>query len=226
VARFLRPVELHPWEALWVTLAGLLINVVSMLILGGHAHSHGNKHTHDHKHDHSHAHKHSHVMAKPAHQHGSQCNHDHGGKDLNMASAYTHVMADALTSVLALFALGGAIWQGWTWLDPLMGLVGAALILKWGVQLMREAGQELLDARSDKLAEADVKKFLNSKGLDSSCVHVWQLDAEKLALHLRVNAVSSDVPEVKNLRQELLARFPVDHLVLEVSSGAADCQLV
>lgn len=230
VTRFVQPVELRPWEAIWVTLGGLVINLISMAILGGHDHSHGghsHSHSHDHKHNHKHDHKHSHVMVKAPHQHGANCNHDKvEGKDLNMESAYTHVMADAMTSVLALAALGGAIWLGWTWLDPLMGIVGAALILRWGFGLMRAAGQELLDARSDKLAEADVKKFLNSKGLDSSCVHVWQLDSDKLALHLRVNAISSEVPEVKNLRKELLARFPVDHLVLEISTGAADCQLV
>jgi cation diffusion facilitator family transporter len=141
-----------------------------------------------------------------------------------MHSAYAHVLADALTSVLALVALGLAIWKGWVWADPLMGLVGAALILNWGVGLMRQAGHELLDGRSDRLAEDDVRRFLVARGLAAPCVHIWQLDNERLALHLRVGTPAGS-PAPDNLRSEILQRFPVDHLVLELSSEPGDCPL-
>ncbi len=226
VHRILHPVELRPWEALYVTVIGLVVNLLSMFLLGGHSHGghgHGHGHKHDHGHEHSHGHDH-HCDHDHDHDHKHDPGHAHGGQDLNMHSAYAHVLADALTSVLALVALGAAIWKGWTWADPLMGLVGAALILRWGMALMRQAGHELLDGRSDRLAEDDVRRFLVAQGLAAPCVHIWQLDNERLALHLRVGSPAGS-PAPADLRGEILRRFPVDHLVLELSADPADCPL-
>lgn len=116
VERWLHPLSIHYSEAMVVTVLGLLVNAGCAVILG---------HSHDHGHAHPHAHEHSH--------------------DLNLRSAYVHVLADAATSVLALAALAGGMWWGWTGLDPLMGVVGALLISRWAWGLLKESGAILLD---------------------------------------------------------------------------------
>jgi cation diffusion facilitator family transporter len=114
VERILSPAPIHYQEAIVVAVLGLVVNIVCALILGQ-AHHHG----HDHGHGHGHGHHHG---------HGRHGHDDHGHHDLNLKSAYVHVIADAATSVLAIAALvGGWLW-GWSWLDPLMGLVGAVLV--------------------------------------------------------------------------------------------------
>src|SRR4051812_12491199 len=116
VDRLLHPIEIHFNEAIIVACVGLAVNIVSALMLHG-AHSHGHSHDHDHDDD-GHDHKHHH--------------------DLNLRAAYIHVIADAVTSLLAIVALTGGKLFGWMWLDPAMGIVGAAVIAQWAYSLVRQ----------------------------------------------------------------------------------------
>jgi len=104
VERLFLPQPIHYQEAMVVAVIGLAVNIICALILGKahHAHDH---HGHEHAHDHHH--------------------------DLNLKSAYLHVIADAATSVLAIVALAGGLLYGWSWLDPAMGIVGAGLVAIW-----------------------------------------------------------------------------------------------
>ena len=111
VQRLVAPVPIAFNQAIWVAVLGLVVNGVSMLILG---HHHGHAHDHDH-HDHEH----------PEHDHEA---HEGAGHDHNLVSAYLHVLADALTSLLAIVALLAAKYFGLTWMDPFMGIVGAVLV--------------------------------------------------------------------------------------------------
>ncbi|MCZ7023949.1 cation diffusion facilitator family transporter, partial [Salmonella enterica] len=111
--RLFQTTQVQFGTATFIAIVGLAVNVVSALLLsGGHDHHHG----HDHGHDESH--------------------HAHG-HDNNLRSAYVHVIADALTSVLAIAALLAGRYLGWVWLDPAMGIVGAVVIARWAWSLMR-----------------------------------------------------------------------------------------
>ncbi len=110
VMRLLQPTEVQFGTATLIAIAGLIVNIVSALLLG-----HGHDHDHDHHHGHGHA---------------------HHANDNNLKSAYAHVIADALTSVLAIAALLAGRYLGWVWLDPVMGIVGAIVIARWAWTLM------------------------------------------------------------------------------------------
>src|SRR3546814_1359374 len=102
--RLVDPTDVAFGEATIVAIIGLAVNVVSAALLAG-----GHHHGHDHEHGPSHAH----------------------GKDNNLRSAYMHVLADALTSILAIAALLAGRYLGWVWMDPMMGIVGAIVIARW-----------------------------------------------------------------------------------------------
>ena len=126
VERIFSPQPIHYQEAMIVAAIGLIVNIVCAMILGG-AHDH-----HDHG-EHGDAHHHHH--------------HDHH-HDLNLKSAYVHVIADAATSVLAIVALTGGWAFGWSWLDPVMGIVGAVLVAVWARNLLIETGKVLQIGRA------------------------------------------------------------------------------
>ncbi len=226
VWRFWHPHDLKPVEAILVTSLGLLVNLLSIWLLGGHDHGHGG-HEHHH-HDHGpRPNRLAPAGAKAGCGHDHSHGHDHKfGRDLNMESAYAHVFADALTSVLALGALAAAYLWGINWLDPAVGVLGAVMILRWGMDLVKRSGHELLDGRASQLPTDDIEVFLRERGLKTSCVHVWQVDGAKLAAHLRVHPGARPLPAVEELRGALLSRFKIDHLLLELSSGdGQDCPL-
>lgn len=173
VERLFDPQAIHYREAMAVTGLGLLVNLGCALILGGahHGHDHGHGHGHGHHHDHGHAHDHA--------GHG----HAH---DLNLRSAYLHVLADAATSVLALVALGGGWWLGWNWLDPAMGIVGAVLVGHWAYGLMRQTGTVLLDREMDHPVVDEVREVLavfddGPEGSKVADLHVWRVGKDKFA---------------------------------------------
>lgn len=127
IERFLNPVDISYKEAIFVAVLGLIINLVcAWLLKDDHSHHH---HGHDEHHHHEHSHSH----------------HD----DMNLKAAYIHVLADALTSILAIIALiAGLIW-GAAWLDPIMGIVGSILVFVWAIGLIKQSGKVLLDANMD-----------------------------------------------------------------------------
>ena len=132
-------------EATIIAVIGLGVNIASALLLG-HGHSHDHGHSGDHGHDHH----------DTAHE-----------KDNNLRSAYLHVVADALTSVLAIAALLGGRYLGWVWLDPAMGVVGSVVIAAWAWSLMRDTGAVLLDA-TDAAIEAEIRELVEGPG-DALC---------------------------------------------------------
>lgn len=160
IHRLAIPVEIVFNQAIAVAIIGLLVNGVSVFILGDHGHDH---HHHDHNHGHGHGH-HDH------HQH----DHDH---DHNLKAAYFHVLADTLTSLLAIFALLAAKYYGWIWMDPLMGIVGALVITKWSIGLLSQTGGILLDKQAPKqLIEKIIKRIENNEeNVKVYDLHVWSI---------------------------------------------------
>ncbi|CAB3833906.1 CDF family Co(II)/Ni(II) efflux transporter DmeF [Achromobacter dolens] len=188
LARLVDPVPIRFDEAIAIAVAGLLVNLVSAWLLKddhGHAHGHGGHgHDHDHgrhvdgahdrghhDHDHDHDHGHDHGRA-PAAGHG----HPARVRDNNLRSAYVHVLADALTSVLAIAALLLGRSYGWLWADPAMGVVGALVIARWSWGLIRDSGTVLLDAapQSGKMRR-DIEQALDAGDGEIADLHVWQV---------------------------------------------------
>lgn len=177
VRRFVSPVAIGFDQAILVAVIGLLVNGACLAILGGrgHAHGAGERGREGVRHD---AHGHSgHAGAgrnRRYHAHRNLVRREK--EDHNFRSAYLHVLADALTSVLAIFALLAGKYLGQSWLDPAMGLVGAALVTRWSWGLLRSSARVLLDMQvPEKMGEA-IRKAIESEG-DSRVtdLHVWSV---------------------------------------------------
>lgn len=189
LARLVDPVPIRFDEAIAIAAAGLLVNLVSAWLLRddhGHAHGHGghapeqarhDHHGHDHDHDHEHEHRHA-DEDDPDHAHGHGAAHGRPRRthDNNLRSAYVHVLADALTSVLAIAALLAGRSYGWLWADPAMGVVGALVIARWSWGLIRDAGTVLLDAtpQSGRMRR-DIEQALDAGDGEIADLHVWQV---------------------------------------------------
>ena len=164
--RLISPQAIQYQEAMVVSVLGLAVNIVCALILG-------RAHHHDHGHDHGHSHEHAHGA--------------HGHHDLNLKSAYLHVVADAFTSVLAIIALVGGWLYGWSWLDPVMGLVGAIMVALWAKGLLLETGKVLLDREMDHPVVAEIKDVVEADTQSQVAdLHVWRVGKKVYACALTV----------------------------------------
>jgi cation diffusion facilitator family transporter len=136
--------------------------------------------------------------------------HDH-----NLKAAYIHVLADALTSILAIFALLGGKLYGLNWLDPVMGIVGALVIGRWAIGLLRETARVLLDHRADQGVHADILRRVEQKGVVRvRDLYVWNVGPRALAAHL---TVEDTVPRPPEYYKELLAEVAhLEHVTVEV----------
>ena len=200
IRRLFEPATVAFGEATVVAAVGLVVNLVSALLLSGghHGHSH-----HDHHHGHSHGHEHHH-----GHDHGA-----HHGHDNNLRSAYLHVLADALTSVLAIVALLAGWFLGWTWLDPAMGIVGALVIARWSWGLMRDTAAILLDTTDDHVA-AEVRELVEGPGdARIADLHVWRVGPEA---HAAIVSVVGAVGAAE-VRRRLAPVHEVAHLTIETA---------
>lgn len=183
-------------QAIFVAIAGLIVNLVSALLLQGHDHGHAHAHEYEHAH-HAQAHEHEH--------------HDH-----NLRAAYLHVLADAMTSVLAIVALLTARSLGWLWLDPLMGMVGAIIITRWAFGLLRQTSADLLDASPDPAIVAAMRAAIEADADNRVAdLHVWRVGANHLGAI--VSIVTHYAREVEHYRA-LLSPFDLAHLTIEVNA--------
>jgi cation diffusion facilitator family transporter len=204
VGRLLAPKSVAFGEATLVAVIGLGVNLVSALLLGGgHHHAHG----HDHDHDHDHGHDHDHHDHAP-----------HGHHDNNLRAAFIHVLADALTSVLAIAALLAGRYLGWIWLDPMMGIVGAAVIASWSWSLMRDTSAVLLDA-ADAHLEAEVRDEVEGPGgARITDLHIWRLGPGQ---HGAIVSYVGEAP-ADEVRARLRQVHELRHVTVEAfASGAA-----
>jgi cation diffusion facilitator family transporter len=161
VSRFFTPSDVDYREALAVAVIGLLVNLASAALL--HDGGPGHHAAHDHEHDHGSHHHHHH--------------HDH-----NLRSAYLHVLADALTSILAIAALAAGMLLGWRWLDAAVGLVGAAVIVNWSFGLLRDTSAVLLDRVPDDNLCASIRERIEQPGdVRIGDFHLWQVGPGRFA---------------------------------------------
>lgn len=196
VERVFSPQPIQYQEAIAVAVLGLLVNVVCAVILGK-AHHHG----HGHHHDHGGAHTHE------AHT------------DLNLKSAYLHVVADATTSVLAIVALLGGWVYGWSWLDPLMGIVGAVLVAYWAKGLIAETSRVLLDREMDHPVVGEIRDAIeggsDAHGTRLTDLHVWRVGKQAFACAISVATHDLDLAP-DQLRKRLAVHEEVVHATIEI----------
>ena len=187
VARFFSPVEIAYSQSMLVAVIGLLVNIASAFILHG-------------SHDHSHHRDHHH--------------HEHH-EDHNLKAAYFHVLADALTSIFAIIALFFGSVFGWWFLDPIMGIVGAAVILVWAKGLIKESSAILLDADVDRTARRQIKKTLEQQhDVEVTDLHVWKVGPSHLAAI--VSLITHSKTSVTEYRELLSEIKHLEHITVEV----------
>ena len=189
IVRMLNPIEIVFNQAIFVAVIGLLVNGVCVFILGG-AH-HGHDHTHEHE-----------------HEHNTQSDH-------NLKSAYLHVMADALTSILAILALLAGKYFGLIWMDPAMGIVGAILVARWSWGLLGATSAVLLDRQAPKALRDNIRKLIEAN--DDTRVtdlHVWSIGPEIYSAQIAVVARNTLAPaDYKSL---LPSSLGLVHVAIEV----------
>ncbi|MEJ8855942.1 CDF family Co(II)/Ni(II) efflux transporter DmeF [Variovorax robiniae] len=207
VERLWSPAAIHYREAIAIGVLGLVVNLVCARLLGAaHHHGHGDHHHHEHGHNHGHAH----------------------GEDLNLKSAYLHVLADAATSVLAIVALiGGWLW-GWAWLDPLMGIVGAVLVALWAKGLLMETGRVLLDREMDHPVVDEIREGIEHTLAASETrvadLHVWRVGRGAYACAVTV-VTHSPTLGADEVRACFSMHEEIRHSTVEIQrcSDQADC---
>ena len=188
VLRLFQPITVAFGEATIIAVVGLGVNIASAFLLSG-GHQHG--HDHHHKHDQGHAH----------------------AGDNNMRSAYVHVLADALTSVLAIAALLAGSYLGWVWMDPVMGIVGAVVIARWSWTLMRDTASVLLDATDDHVA-GEVRELVEGPGdTRIADLHVWRVGPDAHAAIVSVAARPGVTTTM--IRDRLTSVHELRHLTIE-----------
>ena len=214
--RLLHPGPIDYVPALTVAIIGLVVNLVSALVLeSGHGHDHpghGGHQAHDH-HDHDH-HEHEHHE----HEHHDHHTHDPGHRehDLNLRSAYVHVVTDAFTSILAIAALAAGLWMGWAWLDPMMGIVGAGVIGWWVKGLVNDSSRVLLDREMDAPVVAQIRSAVQTDGdAEIADLHVWRVGRESYAAVITVVAERPLEPDAYRARVRGIRKLA--HVSVEVN---------
>jgi cation diffusion facilitator family transporter len=197
--RLIAPQPIHYHEAIVIAVVGLAVNMVCAWWL---------RDTHAHSHDHDHAHDHNQKHSHNAHA------------DMNMRAAYVHVIADAATSVLAILALIGGLFWGLAWLDPLMGLVGAALVSVWAWGLLRDSGRILLDAEMDAPVVAEIREVVEQGDVPAKItdLHVWRVGRQKYAVVATVTTPSDKDGEY--FRRALCVHDELVHVTVEVITAS------
>ncbi len=190
--RLVSPVQIHFNEAIVVACIGLVVNLVSAYML---------RHTHQHEGSH--------------HEGGHHKAHQHHLQDQNLKAAYFHVLADALTSVLAIMALFMGKALGWVWMDPIMGIVGALIIGRWSYGLLRETSRVLLDGEAHRRMIRSIRKTLESDADNRiSDLHLWRVGPHDFAAILTVLTHDPRPPEYY---KDLLAGYEeLSHVTVEI----------
>ena len=195
VERLFNPVQIHYNEAIPIAILGLGVNLICAWLL------------HDDHHHHHHEHQ------QPSHDHHEHVHHH----DLNQKAAFMHVVADAVTSVLAIVALFAGKWMGWSFLDALLGIVGALLVGKWAIGLIKETGRTLLDAEMHHPVVDEIREVLDelNGSVEITDLHVWKVGKGQfsciVALETPDNLTADQVREALSIHEEIV------HISVEIN---------
>jgi cation diffusion facilitator family transporter len=183
--RLTEPVVIRFDYAIGVAAVGLVVNLASALILSDGHHGHDQSESHHHHHDH------------------------------NLRAAYLHVLADALTSVLAIVALSAGKFLGWMWMDPVMGIVGSVVIARWSIGLLRQTSAVLLDGEIEVEQREEIRSLIEADSDDRVAdLHIWRVGPSHLAA--LVSVVSHEPRAPDHYKALLSRRADLVHLTVEV----------
>lgn len=201
LVRLTQPIHIDFNQAIAVAVVGLGVNLVCAWLL---------------KDDHAHHHHHGHE-----HHHSNDEHHAPGkGRDNNLRAAYLHVLADALTSVLAILALLLGRSYGWSWADPAMGVVGALVIARWSWGLIRDSGSVLLDAAAEgQDVRQEIREAMAPTGSQVTDLHVWQVGPGHFAAI--VSLMAREPREPAHYKALLAHIHELSHVTVEVQRGTA-----
>ena len=190
IQRLVSPQPIRFNEAIAVAFVGLVVNVISAFLL-------------QEKHDHHHGHEHDHE-------------HTDKFRDHNLRAAYFHVLADALTSVLAIIALFTGKAFGWIWMDPIMGIVGALIISRWAYGLLVDTGKVLLDRDVNPEAVEEIRAIIEADSDNRvSDLHVWRVGSHHLSA---IVSIVTHFPKSPDHYKKLLADYDeIAHVTVEVN---------
>lgn len=205
--RLHNPVAIDFPQAIVVAMAGLVVNLACAWLLRDDNHHHGHGHHHGDGHHHAHHDHHHHGHRKP------------GGRDNNLRAAYLHVLADALTSILAIAALVLGSLYGWNWMDPAMGIVGGLVIARWSWSLVRDAGRVLVDyVPAGEDLPGEIREAIEQDGEKITDLHVWQLGPGH---HGAILSIRSSLPQAPQFYRDKLAHIhALSHVTVEVEPMA------
>lgn len=201
IERIFSPVPIHFNEAIPIAVVGLLVNLICAWLL----------HDGDHEHGHGHSHIHSH------HTHSGH-GHSHDVHDLNHRAAFLHVVADAVTSVLAILALIAGKYFGWNFLDPILGIVGAFLVANWSWSLIRQTGKTLLDAEMDEPVVNEIREAIDElkSEVKITDIHVWKVGKAKFSVILALETSDKNL-NADMIRQALSIHEELIHISVEIN---------
>lgn len=215
IDRFAHPVEIGFNESIFVAIIGLTVNFISALLLKDDHHHH--HHGHDHHHEEEH-HLHEHKHEEHDHDHDDHDEHEHEEEhheDHNLRAAYMHVIADALTSLMAIFALLAGKYLSWFWLDPFMGIVGGLVIIRWAYGLLQQTSPILLDASIETpLKKKIIQKIEKDKDNLVADIHIWKIGTEDYAA---IISIVTHFPQEIEHYKNLIHDFHLSHVTFEVN---------
>lgn len=191
--RLMFPVPIHYDEAIPIAVLGLIVNLLCAWLL----------------HDHHHHHEHGHGQ-----DHGAHHGHHH---DLNQKAAFLHVVADAVTSVLAIIALIAGKYMGWSFLDALLGIAGAVLVARWAVGLIQETGKTLLDAEMDHPVVEEIREVIEDLpvAVKITDLHVWKVAKGKFSCILALETAEELTAD--QVRHALTVHDEIVHVSVEIN---------
>lgn len=187
IERILYPIDIHFNVALIVAVVGLIVNVVC-----------------------------AYIMSKSSDNHAAHNSGHHHHHDQNMRAAYLHVITDAMTSILAIIALLFGKWLGFVWADPLVGILGAIVVIKWAIGLIKQSGAILLD-RTDSQPDIDaLTVHFNKKGVKITDIHIWFISENERSLI--ISLASKIKKSIEEHRQEIAKITKFEHVTIEIQN--------
>ena len=204
VARLISPLAIRFNEAIPIAVVGLIVNVASVLLLGGGGHDHGHGLGHD-------------AGGHDAHRDAHETVHHAAHRDNNIRAAIIHVLADAGVSLLVIVGLLLGRLFGWVWMDPVAGICGAVVIAAWSYGLIRDTGAILLDMNPDLNMGERMRAVLEVDGDRLTDLHLWRLGPGHLGA---IVGVATTTLRGSDYYHRLLARFSaLSHVTVEVQRG-------
>lgn len=196
IERLFNPKTIDYGYAIATALIGLLVNALSALILG--------HHSHDHRHSHGHAHNHD--------------SKSHLETDLNLKAAYIHVITDAITSLLAIIALFAGLFFGWSWMDPLMGIVGSILVLLWSRSLLKQTTSILIGSgaqdEQSKTLHDKIKNIVTTVG-DLQDLRLWRTTNNQYACVIKIQG-NAEI-DIREHVTSALSALPISYVAIDVN---------